>query len=179
MRLNFINYRLPLLEHSDKPLIQPHYEVWMENFIWCSFIGRLLMPLEGLVVLWYDLLSTFPIFFIFWHFYSKEMPSVATQRHTNRNRTQTGKGNYLIPCERLDGIFRGTGPPLEYGAYEVGKKFDGTIATKWIDDFRKLVINLSHMLRRLHQDVNVTRSNGQVIQVVGLMLSGKLDLLTM
>jgi len=91
-----------------------------------------------------------------------------------RNRTQTGKGNRLISCERLDGIFRGTGPPLEYGAYEVGKKFDGTIATKWIDDFRKLVINLSHMLRRLHQDVNVTRSNGQVIQVVGLMLSGKL-----
>lgn len=61
---NPANYRLSLLEQPDKPLIQPHCEVWSEKFIWSCFLGRLLLPLEGFVLAWYIHLSMLSICFI-------------------------------------------------------------------------------------------------------------------
>lgn len=97
---------------------------------------------------------------------------MATRRVNNKNRTETGEGNYLLPGPRLDGIFRLLSPDFEFGACEVGKDDKGPEDTKRIDDFRKLIVTLSHMLLRLHRELSV--ASAEELQVVGFMCSGML-----
>lgn len=95
---------------------------------------------------------------------------MATRGHLNQNRTQTGDGNHLLPCPRLDSIFKLIQPGYEFGGCEVGKYDKGTEDTKRIEDFNKLVTTMSHMLHRLHQEVKV--SCPQELEVIGLLCSG-------
>lgn len=105
-------------------------------------------------------------------FPSKEASSVATRRVKNKKRTETGEGNHLLPSPRLDGIFTLISPDYEFGACEVGRSDKGPEGTKRIDDFRKLVVTLSHMLLRLHEELNIICVDE--LQVVGFMCSGQL-----
>jgi hypothetical protein len=126
------------------------------------------MSIEGIQFRWY---LHFP--YSFPHpltLHSKESHSVATRRVNNKNRTDTGTGNYLLPSPRLDGIFALITPDFEFGACEVGKDDKGPEDTKRLDDFRKLVVTMAHMLLRLHRELAV--AVGEEVVVVGFMCSG-------
>jgi len=141
-----------LLEHPDKPLTRNNCENWLEIFVIGPLIHRCLMSVEGI------------------QFRCKESHSFATRRANNKNRTETGKGNYLLPSPRLDGIFALITPDFEFGACEVGKDDKGPEDTKRLDDFRKLVVTMSHMLLRLHRELAVEAR--EEVVVVGFLCSG-------
>lgn len=95
---------------------------------------------------------------------------MATRRLTNKKRTKTGGANSLISCPRLDGIFSLILPDYELGTCEIGKDGEGPEGTKRIEDFRKLVSTMGHILLRLHEELEITRPDE--LRVIGFVCSG-------
>lgn len=136
----------PVSFYSSIPT-RDHCENWFEVIILGRLINRCIMTLPSVEVLWLT-------FIILGHV----SHAIATRGRLNQNRTQTGDGNYLLPCPCLDSISKLTciQPGYEFGGCEVGKSDKGEEDTKRIEDFNKLVTTMGHMLFRLHQEAKLS-----------------------
>lgn len=101
-----------------------------------------------------------------------EGTTTATTERKNHKRQRTGTGHRAKMGRRVDGIFQTYVSGCGYGAIEVGRKFQGVTATKWMTDSFKLAKTLHDMLTHLCQLAQSRESMVRQLEVVGLLHSG-------
>lgn len=144
---------LILLETDTNPLsAKTHAEDWFSMQIWAPIIDKCFIGIPGMEV------------------QRKEIACIATARRRNRDRSSEDRA---ATGPRLDGIVHtAEDDTYEYGAMEVGKKWNGVNSTKSQGDGAKLIKCLRDMLRRLHERVDNRADVIHKLQVVGLLTQG-------
>jgi len=143
-----------LFSSPNNLLNEAQSEDWYNMHLWTPVIHAAFLPVQSVVLV------------------PGELVCRASSLLLNQDRCRTaGPENRQKLGPRIDGIIRSVHhDQLEFGAIEAGKKFDGTGATKWIEDSNKLRRVLRDMLVRLHGEVD--NDSVKRVQTVGIITGG-------